>query len=135
MDLKIKDNDLLLQGGDLVLLESLSELLGQRLYVRFNTFIRELSYSPDYGIDYLNLVFGRNRPKITVDTLFKNEILKEPMVDSLLSFKSKIVDYKYSFEFSVSLKEEKRVETFYILVNKEGVELVTNKEENLVVRI
>ena len=66
---------------DLKLTEDDSEDLMQRLVLRLKTYPRDLFWNVNYGIDYLNAVFGKNRPKTTVDIIVKNEILKEPMIE------------------------------------------------------
>ena len=60
---------------DLDFTRSSEEDLQQRIFLRFKTFKRDLFWNEGYGIDYLNSVFGKNRPKSTVDIIVKNEIL------------------------------------------------------------
>ena len=90
MDIKFDQQDfdivLIEDGGGLVDLDvtaTPTEDLMQRLFLRLKTYPRDLFWNINYGIDYLNTIFGKNRPKGTVDIILKNEINKEPMVESL----------------------------------------------------
>lgn len=75
--------------------DSISEAM-QRLYIRFKTFARDLIWNESYGIDFINDVFGKSRPKSNVDILIKNEINKEEMVLEVSSFTSTLENYTYS---------------------------------------
>lgn len=137
MDLKFnqKTQDIVLfEDGngdvDIFLTGSVEDDLLQRLFLRFKTFPRDLFWNYGYGIDYLNKVFGVNRPKTSVDAIIRNEISKEPLVESLVSFESQIISYTYSCKFTVQSKEEKVVSTFYILTNENGIAL--SNEDGLI---
>ena len=114
---------------DLKLTEDDSEDLMQRLVLRLKTYPRDLFWNVNYGIDYLNAVFGKNRPKTTVDIIVKNEILKEPMIEKIESFESDIINYSYSCKFSVKLKYEKVVSNFYLLTDENGLILTSESGE------
>ena len=117
---------------DLKLTEDDSEDLMQRLVLRLKTYPRDLFWNVNYGIDYLNAVFGKNRPKTTVDIIVKNEILKEPMIEKIESFESDIINYSYSCKFSVKLKYEKVVSNFYLLTDENGLILTTESGERFI---
>lgn len=117
---------------DLKLTNDDAEVLMQRLFLRFKTYPRDLFWNVNYGIDYLNAVFGKNRPKTTVDIIVKNEILKEPMVEKIDNFESEIINYSYSCEFSVKLRYEDVVSNFYLLTNENGLILTNEDGENLI---
>lgn len=137
MDLLLdqKTKDLVLSGGDFSMIDNQLDQLSQRLFVRFKTFQRELFWNTSYGIDYINQVFGIARPKTTVDTLFKNEILSEPMVSQIISYNSVVSNYNYNCTFSVKLKASNIVTTYYILQNENGLDLITESGETLTARI
>ena len=86
---------------DLDITDSPAEDLQQRLFLRLKAYKKDLFWNEGYGIDYLNTVFGRNRPKSTVDIIIRNEILKESMVESISYFESDIENYSYSCKFTV----------------------------------
>lgn len=117
---------------DLKLTNDDSEVLMQRLFLRLKTYPRDLFWNVNYGIDYLNAVFGKNRPKTTVDIIVKNEILKEPMVEKIDNFESEIINYSYSCEFSVKLRYEDVVSNFYLLTNENGLILTNEDGKNLI---
>lgn len=109
-----------------------SEKLQQRLFLRLKTYPRDLFWNTRYGIDYLNTVFGKNRPKSSVDVVLRNEIMKEPMVQSIEHFESYIQNYSYACEFTVKLRYEEEITTFFILTNENGVTLTNQDGDRLV---
>lgn len=134
MDIKFDQQEydiLLFEDGDgnldLKLTEDDAEELMQRLVLRFKTYPRDLFWNVNYGIDYLNSVFGKNRPKTTVDIIVKNEILKEPMVEKIENFESEIINYSYSCKFSVKLRYEEVVSNLYLLTDENGL-ILTNED-------
>jgi hypothetical protein len=139
MDIKFDQQEydiVLFEDGDgnldLKLTEDDAEDLMQRLVLRFKTYPRDLFWNVNYGIDYLNSVFGKNRPKTTVDIIVKNEILKEPMVEKLESFESDIINYSYSCKFSVKLRYEEVVSNFYLLTDENGLILTNESGESFI---
>lgn len=124
---------LVFNSGDLALVGSQSELLVQRLYIRFETFKRDLFWNPSFGIDYLNDIFGRARQKLTVDNIIKAQILSEGMVDSITAFSSKISGYAYSCEFTVKLKGLERLVSVYLVTNENGLVLTDEKGNALTI--
>lgn len=125
--------DLVITSGDIALVGNQPSLLVQRLFVRFKTFKRELFWNTNFGIDYLNDVFGRSRQKLTVDTIFKTAILSEGMVESLVTFTSKISNYAYSCQFKVKLKGLEQTVTVYLLTNENGITLTDEKGNSLTI--
>src|SRR5699024_8369115 len=81
---------------DFALTQDASEQWMQSLFLRLKAYPRDLFWDVNYGIDYLNTVFGKNRPKSTVDIVIKNEIMKDPMVKRVVYFESEIINYTYS---------------------------------------
>lgn len=112
---------------DLAITDSSSEDLMQRLFLRLKAYPRDLFWDVNYGIDYLNTVFGKNRPKSTVDIVLRNEILKDVMVESIDYFESEVVNYTYACQFRVKVRDEETLSTYYILTNENGV-ILTNQD-------
>lgn len=112
---------------DLDITESSADDLMQRLFLRLKTYPRDLFWNINYGIDYLNTIFGKNRPKGTVDIILRNEINKEPMVASIDYFESEIFNYTYACKFRVRVINEPTTLTYYILTNENGV-ILTNQD-------
>ena len=109
-----------------ITIDSADDLM-QRLFLRLKTYPRDLFWNINYGIDYLNSIFGKNRPKGTVDIILKNEINKEPMVSSIDFFESEIFNYTYACKFRVKVIDEPTILTYYILTNENGV-ILTNQD-------
>ena len=137
-DQKTYDIELVTVGGnvvDLAVVTSSADTLMQRLYLRFKTYKRDLWWSLSYGIDYLNEVFGMNKPIRSVDVIIQNEILREPMVASLVSFESEVINYTYNCKFTVSVVNEPETITYYILTNENGAVLTDENGNKLTIRI
>ncbi len=137
-DQKNYDIDLVTVGEnvvDLAVVTSSADILMQRLYLRFKTYKRDLWWSLSYGIDYLNEVFGMNKPIRSVDVIIQNEILREPMVASLVSFESEVINYTYNCKFTVSVVNEPETITYYILTNENGAVLTDENGNQLTIRI
>lgn len=137
-DQKNYDIDLVTVGEnvvDLAVVTSSADILMQRLYLRFKTYKRDLWWSLSYGIDYLNEVFGMNKPIRSVDVIIQNEILQETMVESLVSFESEVINYTYNCRFTVSVVNEPETITYYILTNENGAVLTDENGNQLTIRI
>lgn len=94
MDLKLNgDHDLLFVDNDLVLTETESESLAQRLVVKLKTFQGEWFLDQFEGIPYFQSIFGKNRSKEAVDAIFKRAITDEPEVASLISYQSTLDNF------------------------------------------
>ena len=137
-DQKTYDVELVTVGEnvvDLAVVTNSVSILMQRLYLRFKTYKRDLWWSLSYGIDYLNEVFGMNKPIRSVDVIIQNEILREPMVTSLISFESEVINYTYNCKFTVSVVNEPETITYYILTNENGAVLTDENGNQLTIRI
>lgn len=137
-DQKAYDVELVTVGEnvvDLAVVTNSTSILMQRLYLRFKTYKRDLWWSLSYGIDYLNEVFGMNKPIRSVDVIIQNEILREPMVASLVSFESEVINYTYNCKFTVSVVNEPETITYYILTNENGAVLTDENGNQLTIRI
>lgn len=131
-DIHLEDS---LEGVDLVITKDSTEDLMQRLFFLLKTQKRDIVWNINYGVDYMNNIFGKNKKREVIDEILKNEILKEPMVDKITYFKSEIFNYSYACKFSVKLKEEETTITYYILTNESGVILTDENGDTLTIRI
>lgn len=120
---------------DIAIINTSVDDLMQRLYLRFKTFKRDLMWNTGYGIDYLNDVFGINKSQIVVDAIIKEEIRKEPVVSSITFFESQLVNYAYACKFTVSLKEEQKTVTYYILTNENGLDITNENGDVLTLKL
>ena len=134
---KTYDIDFVSSGDfvDIAIVQSTIDEVMQKLFLRFKTFKRDLMWNTDYGIDYLRDVFGVNRPKYTVDLIIQNEIEKEPMVEKLITFESEIKNYTYSCKFSVAVKDEKVVLTYYVLTTQDGLTILNENGDKLTLKL
>lgn len=132
-DIQLEDS---LDGVDIVITKDSTEDLMQRLFFLLKTQKRDIVWNVNYGVDYMNSIFGKNKKREVVDEILKNEILKEPMVGKITYFKSEIFNYSYACKFSVKLKEEEETTiTYYILTNESGVILTDENGNTLTIRI
>lgn len=133
MDLLLdqEKKDIVLSGGDILVTSDRDSDLMQRLFLRFKTYLGEWFWNTNYGIDYLTKVFGVNKDKNMIDNLLTNEILKEPMVESVHSFSSKIQNNEYSCIFSVYLTDFTVSRDVVFLVNSAGIQLTDESNNKL----
>lgn len=120
MDLKLDslDHDLMFVDNDLVVTQTESESLAQRLIVKLKTFRGEWFLDETVGIPYFQSIFGKNRSKESIDAIFKRAILDEPEVEALIFYRS-AVDTQYrvfsvQFEVQSSNEDEPTFVTFEI---------------------
>jgi len=137
MDIYFKQDimDLVFSDGDLVITSTTEEDLMQRLFTRFKTHTKDLYWQQNYGIDYLNNVFGDNRRKSSVDLIVRSEILKEELVSELVDFESSIINYSYSCKFTVRSVVEEQIITYYILTTENGVIISDENNNEMLIRI
>ena len=137
MDIYFKQDimDLVFSNGDLVITSTTQEDLMQRLFTRFKTHTKDLYWQQNYGIDYLNNVFGDNRRKSSVDLIVRSEILKEELVAELMDFESSIINYSYSCKFTVRSVVEEQIITYYILTTENGVVISDENNNEMLIRI
>lgn len=111
MDIKLSEgHDIQVVDGDFILTESESESLTQRLTIKLLTFQGEWYLNNSEGIPYYQSILGKNRAKETIDNIFKDAIIEEPEVVSLVSFRSSIDNarrvYKLNFTVESTNQEE-----------------------------
>ncbi len=120
---------------DLDFITATPDKLMQRLFLRLKAYPRDLFWNTSYGIDYLNSIFGRNRPKQSVDVILMGEIDKEPLVKEITYFESEVENYTYGCKFSVKAIDDDTVSTFYLLTNENGLTLTDSNGDKLTSRI
>lgn len=132
MDIKLitengSSSGLQLLNGDLVLISDYHESVAQRLFIRLKTQIGKWFLNIEYGIDFFGSIFGKNRSKVLVDSIIKNEILKDVNVEYIDSFSSNISNQRiYSCEFKIKLFNLNELSTFKILTTEYGFAILTN---------
>lgn len=130
-----KTEDLVLKGGDLVFVKTRQEEVTQRLYLRLKTFKREWFLDLNYGIDYLNDVFGVGVSKSKIDAILQTEIIKDIFVESIVSFSSRLEDYKYSCEFTVKATTMQEKIKYYLLINENRLILTDSSGNQIMTRL
>lgn len=120
---------------DLDIITEPADDLMQRLFLRLKAYPRDLFWNINYGIDYLNTIFGKNRPRSTVDIIIRNEVQKEVMVESIDYFESEVFNYTYACKFRVKVIDEPTLLTYYILTNENGVILTNSNGDRLTATI
>lgn len=106
MDLLLdKDtHDLVFENGRTEVTDERVDVIAQRLTIRLKTFLGEWRYNINYGIPYYQQILGLKNRKEDVDTVFQIEILKEPGVNSILSFESSLDSKRqYRMKFSAQI--------------------------------
>lgn len=104
MDILLDENhDIFFDGKDISLTTSKDESLRQRLRIKLLTFLGEWFLDPSIGIDYYGSVFGKNRSKEAIDSIFQKAILEEESVKAISSFSSHIdkTSRVYTLKFEV----------------------------------
>lgn len=104
MDLKLDSNgDLLFINGESPVVSEPAEDLAQRLTIKLKTFKNEWFLNLDTGVPYYQSVFGKQRGKAAVDTIFQEQILSEPDALEITQFDSSIdnATRQYSLTFRV----------------------------------
>lgn len=109
-DLRLDEDthDLYFENNDLVITTGESDSLRQRLKVKLYSFQGEWFLNTQEGVPYFESIFGKNRAKESIDTIFKRKIVEENEVEQLIDFKS-VVDRTnrvYSMQFRVKAADE-----------------------------
>lgn len=135
MDLKLTNGRLSLIGGDLTLTNSYEESVAQRLQIRLKTTYSKWFLNTEYGVDYFNEIFGKNRIKTRVDNIIVNEIEKDINVISVKKIKSSIDrnTRRYSAEFTVKIRNAPTEQVFRILTDGNGFTILTENDKSLAV--
>lgn len=130
MDLKLDEqtNKLAFSKGRLFLTQNRQDTLRQRLSIRLLTQRGTWFLNINYGIDWFNSVLVKGVSKLYVDSLIQAEILKEQMVDRILSFESSVdrTTRVYTCRFKVKLISNEVSDTITLLANENGYVVVNN---------
>ncbi len=95
-------------GFDIAFTESDSEWLQNKIWIKFKTFIGELWLNTGKGIQYFEYVLVKNPDLQFIETLFKDVILEEDMIEELLKFEFLEFD---SLNHSISFRWEAKMVT------------------------
>lgn len=80
------DGDISKVGFDFALTQTNADYIQQKLWIKFKTFLGELWLNIEQGIPYHEAVLVKDPDLQFINTVFKDTILEEPLIDSLLSF-------------------------------------------------
>lgn len=105
MDILMNMSGVVLEGGKLKLTDSRATSLAQRLSNRLQTFFGSWFLNTLLGIDYFNKVFEKTVTKASIDVVFQTEIYKDPRVEKIEGFHSKLENNTYTMSFSAKAKE------------------------------
>ena len=83
MDILLGTGLTLTSKNDIALTTSYAQSVSQRLTIRLKTFINEWMLDLNYGVDWLNSVFGKGRSKSAIDAIIRNTINQEPEVEMI----------------------------------------------------
>jgi hypothetical protein len=83
--LKLTDGDLAVENNALVLLTDPTEETAQRLTTKFKFFLGEWAFDPRVGLPLWERVFVKNLNLVAVRAMYREAILDDPNVDSLVS--------------------------------------------------
>lgn len=116
-------------NGQIFTTEGRQDSLRQRLDIRLKTQKGSWFLNIFYGVDWFNEVFGDGSTKPTVDLLLQAEILKESLVDKILSFTSSVnnITRVYSCSFKVKLTDNQISDTVTLLANENGYIVVSSE--------
>ena len=95
------DNDILIVGGDIVLISTKERMVYQRLLNKLRTFTHSLWTNINYGVDR-NLIFKRT-PKYVLDNHYSSLIINTQGVSEIIELESEInpATRVYSLTFKV----------------------------------
>ncbi len=92
-------NDIIIENNDLKLIKGVEEV-AQVLRQRLRVFRGEWFLDTRQGLPYYEEVLKKNPNPVTVDSLFKNEILNSPGIIELQSFTLEINGRELSLKFT-----------------------------------
>lgn len=122
MDIRtnVEDGKILFQNGQIFTTLNRQDSLRQRLDIRIKTQKGTWFLNISYGIDWLNEVFSDTSTKSTTDALIQSEILKEPLVSSIIGFTSSVdnITRTYRCDFKVKLVDQTLSDTISLLANE-----------------
>lgn len=96
-------NDALFINGQAITTFEDTEVVAQRLSIRLLTFKGEYTFDTGFGVPYWQRILGFKIPKVDIDYIYQQEILKEPRVKEITFFESTLDNKLYSVSFRVRL--------------------------------
>jgi hypothetical protein len=108
IDLKLnEENDLEIRDFDLQLIDSIDQVV-QNLKIRLKFILGEWYLDITQGIPYYEDIFIKSPNQITVETVFKNEILSTDTVEEITRFRSNFQPNLREFNmiFSVIVEDQ-----------------------------
>lgn len=120
MDLLLDNsNDLVFINGKCPVTRDLAESTIQRLKIKLNTFYGEWFLNTEYGVPYYEEIFGKNRLKSTIDSIFQEQILEDENVIKILEFSSSIsADRRYSLTFRIQVVDGSESDSTNVLIGE-----------------
>lgn len=112
-------------NGSLLLTSGNDVLLRQKLYNRLVTEKGTWFLDTLQGVKWFDGVFADGVTKDQVDSLLKTEILQEPLVDYLISFRSRVdsQNRNYYLDFAVKVTGQGDIVTLQLLANENDLVL------------
>jgi hypothetical protein len=104
MDILLDESthDAIFINGETPVTEDVSFSLKQRLKIKLLTFKGEWFLDVNYGTPYFQQIFGKNRSKSSTDIIFRELILEDKDVVTILKFESSLSSKRtYTLSFSV----------------------------------
>ena len=90
--LDLVNNDLVIENGDLQLLNSEAAVARQTLSINLQFYQGEWFLDLDYGVPYFQTIIRKGVSKILVDSIIRNVILTSYRISTIESFESEIID-------------------------------------------
>lgn len=117
-----------LVNGSFNFLSDRVDLVCQRLFIALRSYKGNWFLDQNYGIDWLNSIFGKNKIKFNVDSIITNVINDDPYVDYIISFESEIgTDRTYRCSFTVKVNNQSfsdSVVGFRLIANEQNLILI-----------
>ena len=100
------EGDILISNGKI----SLKNSVAQKVSIALKTFQGSWFLDKNVGVPYFQSIFGKRIPQTKIDSILKDEIQKVGGVKQIISFKSELVDQKYSFTVKIISNENEEHE-------------------------
>lgn len=96
LELDLSSHDLVIENGDLKLLNKEERVAQQTLKINLLFFRGEWFLNVEYGVPYFQSIFKKTANKSLVDSIIRGVILKSYNIASINTFESEIRDGTYS---------------------------------------
>lgn len=116
-----KDGKVVLDGLQLRITGDLPDKVSQRLFIRLKSNKGYWFMDKTYGVDWVNMIFGKRKKKGAIDTILQNEIYKDKYVLDIVTWRSEVTGRGYQCEFSVKIStEQDSLLTIRLMANEFG---------------